>query len=237
MEYAELAHEQDRITTSILNSALADAECLKSLTKSYCIIKDMGDCIEAISDRREKNLFSHALKEYQFALFAVNQGFYRHAFSALRLSFELWLSAIEFSTNELSLRGWEKGSNDINWRRLIDNQTGVFSVNFIRAFCNNIDDRGPHYRALAERVYRECSEYVHGNASTHEELPSEFGFSRLAVIEWCEKASTIHMVNLFSFFIRYATDLPIEKKSKVENPILSVLSHIKEVRITFGADA
>lgn len=237
MEYIDLAHEQDKITSKILTQALEDSECLQALTRSYCTLNELSACIESISPRRETKLFRHAIKEYQFALFAVNQGFYRHAFGSLRLSFELWLSAIEFSANEFSMRNWEKGKNDINWRRIINPETGVFSVNFLRTFCDNIDDRGPHYRALAESVYRECSEYVHGNASTHEELPSEFVFSKQAILDWCEKSSTIHMVALFSFFCRYLSDMPEQLKKSIEEPFMDSLSHIKEVRLTFGASA
>lgn len=235
MDYAELARKQNRATTSILEASLIDTECIQELTKSYCFVSDISACALAISDRRESKIFKHALKEFQFGLSALNQGFYRHAFSALRLSFELSLSAIEFSANEISLRQWERGAHDINWSRIISSDSGVFSTNFLRAFCTGIEERGPHFRTLAEKVYRECSEYVHGNAATHEQLPDDLHYSKLCILTWCEKAITMHMVVLFAFFARYLDEMKESDRKSIEMPFLETLGHIKEVRITFGA--
>lgn len=237
MDYANLAREQHKKSAEILESALTEEVCLQALNKSYTFITDISTCIAVIERRRERALFELSLKEFQFGLFTLTQGLYRHAFSALRLSFELALSAVEFSANELSLRRWENGANDINWHRIINADTGIFSVNFVRAFMDGIDDRCPHFRTMAEKVYRECSEYVHGNASTHIALPSDLAFSKEIMLSWCEKASTINMVVLFAFFIRYLQDLDETKRKAIESPFIEALGHIPLVRLTFGAAA
>lgn len=235
MNYAELARQQNNATTSILETSLLDAECIQELTKSYCFVSDISACAHSIRNCRESKLFNHALKEFQFGLFALNQGFYRHAFSALRLSFEMSLSAIEFSANEFSLRQWERGCHDINWGRITNVDTGIFSANFLRAFCSGVAERGPHFKSISEKVYRECSEYVHGNAVTHNLLPDDFKFSKECILLWCEKALTIHMIVLFAFFSRYLQEMKEADRKEIELPFLETLGHIKEVRITFGA--
>lgn len=235
MDYAELARQQNKAATSILESSLDDPDCLQSLTKSYRYVTDISSCTSKIQTRRENKLFCHSVKEFQFGLFALNQGFYRHAFSSLRLSLELALSAVEFSTKEMSLRQWEIGAYDINWGRIINSETGVFSTNFLRIFCSGIEERGAHYRTLSEKLYRECSEYVHGNASTHTELPTEIKFSKELVLAWCDKAASVHMIVLFSFFTRYLSDMNEPERKDIEYPFLETLGHIKEVRTTFGA--
>lgn len=235
MNYAELARQQNISTSAILEESLRDKDCILALTKSYCFVNDISLCVSLVSGRRESKLILHSIKEYQFALFALNQGFYRHAFSALRLSFELALSAIEFSANEIALRQWEQGSYDVSWGRIVNPDAGIFSNNFLKSFSAGVDDKGQHFRSLAEKVYRECSEYVHGNASTHCDLPVDINFSKNCVIDWCEKAAVIHMVVLFSFFSRYLNDMTESERRKVESPFLENLGYIKSVRVIFGA--
>lgn len=237
MNYPMLARRQNDASTLVMEEALADAECIAALTRSHQFISDLTLCKSVLLARREAALLEHAMKEYQFALFALHQGFYRHAFSALRLSFELGLSAIEFSANELALRQWEAGTLDINWARLLNLDNGVFSKNFLRAFSFGIEDRGMHFRTISEKVYRECSEYVHGNSATHVELPQDLVFSKSSILAWSDKASSIHLVFLFVFFSRYVKDMDEEKRKVIEESFVDPLGYIKEVRIAFGATA
>ena len=235
MDYAELARRQNRSSTQILEESLSSDDCIVALTSNYRIVADIALCVSVIEDRREKILLEHATKEYQFALFALHQGFYRHAFSALRLSFELLLSSIEFSANELALRQWESGALDINWSRLLSLDSGVFSKNFIRAFSLGLEDRGMHFRSISEKAYRECSEYVHGNAATHAQLPPDLTFSRSSILAWSDKSQSVHIVFLFLFFARYVADMSESRRKIIEESFLESLGYIKEVRFAFGA--
>lgn len=224
-------HEQSR---QILMQTINYSETQKALNKSYCFITDISLCAQMIKEKREAKLFDLAIKEYQFSLFTLSQGMYRHAFSSLRLTLELALSAIEFSANEYSLRRWESGLNDINWQRIINLENGIFSKNFANIFNVEVADRIEHYRKLAESVYRECSEYVHGNANTHLKLPSKIEFSEENVLSWADKSSTIHMIILFTYFLRYVGDLNAESKEQLSLTFNESLGHIPSIRITFG---
>ena len=237
MHYAELARRQNRSSTAILEQSLSCADCIVALTSNYRMVADISLCMSVIPHRREKILLEHATKEYQFALFSLHQGFYRHAFSALRLSFELLLSSIEYSANELSLRQWEAGTLDINWTRLLNLDSGIFSKNFLRAFSVGLDDRGMHFRSISEKAYRECSEYVHGNAATHAELPADLTFSKASILTWSDKSNSVHLVFLFLFFSRYVADMGESERKIIEESFLDSLGYIKEVRIAFGATA
>ena len=108
-------------------------------------------------ERQNEDMLIAAMREYEFALLAVVQAQYRQAFTALRLCFELLLSAVQLSANELELRTWLRGDRDLNWSALADADTGLFSKKFARAFFEELEEQSAHYRAMAGAVYRECS--------------------------------------------------------------------------------
>jgi hypothetical protein len=171
-----------------------------------------------------------ALKEYQFALFALTNGQYRHAFIGLRLFFELSLAAIHFSAHELELRFWKKDTQDINWQRMISAENGVLSKNFISAFAPCLVDHAPGFRAIAEKVYRECSEFVHGNAHTHTTLADSFSFSPDVCKQWHDHAKSMFIVLLFAYAARSLGDLKKEEKNNLEASLTSELGHLEGLR-------
>jgi hypothetical protein len=67
---------------------------------SHIFVGEMEVWCKVLSQRREVELLKVATVEYEFALFALTQGHYRHAFKALRLVLELILQAICLSANE-----------------------------------------------------------------------------------------------------------------------------------------
>lgn len=71
---------------------------------SHSLIKDMECRSEALGSRPEGEMLKAAMSEYQFALLLLVQGQYRQAFMSLRLTMELLLGGVYFSSNELELR-------------------------------------------------------------------------------------------------------------------------------------
>ena len=169
---------------------------------SHSFISDLGKWHSLIADRPESTMLRPAISEYQFSLLAVVQGQYRQAFMALRLSFELLLGTVHFSGNEFQLRLWMKGKRDLVWNTIIDAQSGIFSKDFVGAFYAELVQEATHYRAIAETVYRECSEYVHGNALTQSTVEAHVSFQPTVFAEWHTRAKAMRLAASFALCAR-----------------------------------
>lgn len=202
---------------------------------SHSFVSDLESWHALLKDRPESYLLKAALSEYQFGLLAVVQGQYRQAFMALRLSFELLLGMAYLSANELQLRQWLRGERDLVWNALIDPESGVLSKPFIRAFFEDLMDEAPHYRAMGQEVYRECSEYVHGNSLTHTSLDGKVVFQKKVFDAWHTKAKTIRLVTSFAFCGRYVYFADADSRSKLETVLIDNLGHVPAVRRILGA--
>ncbi len=203
----------------------------ESLSKSHNFLMDYELFKHALAGRPEVAVLELALKEYQFALFALVSGQYRHAFGGLRLFFELMLSTVQFSAHEIDFRRWDKDEKDINWSSLISNETGVFSVNFIRAFNPDFTDSAKQYLAIAGTVYRECSQFVHGNSNTHKNLPNTFEFKKDIFEDWHIKAATMRLAVVFAFSARY---LNYVENNTIEPVVLDTLGHLTAVQTIYS---
>jgi hypothetical protein len=203
--------------------------------ESHGFIKDLEEWIKVLTGRPEKEMLTAALREYQLALLSLVHGQYRQAFMSLRLALELLLGGIHFSGSELELRIWLKGNRDIVWGSIINIDDGVLSKKFTGTFFEALADEAPHYRLMAESVYRECSEYVHGNAATHSGLPETVSFSKTAFESWHQKARSVRLVALFTLCTRYFLFLDTTNRNLLEAQLLDNLGHLAEVRVAFGA--
>jgi hypothetical protein len=109
----------------LLRTMAADSDALSALTKSHNFLVDYEVLRLAIADRPESTVFASAIREYEFALYAVSVGTYRHAFISLRLFLELALATVYFSASEIKYRKWVRNSEDIVWGALVDKEGGV----------------------------------------------------------------------------------------------------------------
>ena len=218
----------------VLNESFAEAHSA-SMAKSHAFVADFALWITELGTRPEVPVFQAALREYQFSLLAVSFGQYRAAFSALRLSLELCLAAILWSTNERELREWKRGQRDSNWNVLIDRENGVLSKQFIRLFSDGLAAETAQYAGSAAAVYRECSEYVHGNANTHLVLPEQISFDASSFDSWHQKASVVRLTTSFALAARYLSDLDAAARARLEAMLLDYLGHSVGVRAILGA--
>jgi hypothetical protein len=202
---------------------------------SHSFIKDLEQWYDGLSGRPESEILRAALCEYQFALLSLVQGHYRQAFMSLRLTMELLLGAVHFSGSELELRIWLKGDRDLVWAAIADESTGVFSKKFVDAFFEPLTEEALHYARIAGTVYRECSEYVHGNAATHSLLPGTITFSQSIFESWHQKARSMRLATSFALCCRYALLLDPPTRNKLEGVLLDNLGHLPEVRAMLEA--
>lgn len=219
---------------SIFEQCVTDVEVSTALTKALASIAGLEQMLNAVSDKQEYPVYIQSLQEIQYSLLSVSIGNYRHAYSSLRLFFELYLAAVEFSTNLRYFRGWVLGREDIFWNRLSDSENGVMSKNFCTLFFSELADEAPHFRNLAVTVYRECSEFVHGNPQATSTLPETLQFKKDTLLDWANKLDTMHLVIIFIFSVRYLAELPATSRENVKEHILAQIGHLEPVREIFG---
>lgn len=207
----------------------------EAMAKSHAFIDDLALWICELGTRPEVLVVQSALREYQFALLALSAGHYRAAFVALRLTLELCFAAVQWSANERELREWRLSQRDTNWAVLIDHENGILSKQFIRLFSEGLADEASTYRASAVAVYRECSEYVHGNAHTHRSIPEQLVFDNASFDAWQQKASVVRLTISFVLAARYLGDLDLPARSRLEGTLLDHLGHSVGVRVLLGA--
>jgi hypothetical protein len=227
--YIELGKKTERI----LSATLSNSD-LSLMSKNHSFISDYEKWLLVLKDRPEIDIFQNAVKEYQMALLSNNIGLYQQAFMGLRFFFERSLVAVLFSAKELDLNLWKMGDRDTYWAEITDNDNGLFSQKFCKAFFPELKDEIAHFKAISQKVYRECSEYVHGNKKVLGKIPSVLEYSEELLVEWNQKAEVINRVLLFVFCLRYLKalkeegikeiSLSIQEEFKGINPIIDSIN-------------
>jgi hypothetical protein len=208
--------------------------CDKELAAFHAKITDLSVWLKALEGQRETEIYKNAFKEYEFALFCLVQGFYRQAFSSLRLFMELTLAGIQLSANEFDMRLWFAGKKDTNWNAILDLDKGVFAKNFVEAFCSELIEESKHIRSTSEKLYRECSEYVHGNHAASLTLPEGVAFSKPSFLLWSEKAKSTFLVIHYALSVRYIKELKKDFFEKIEPVLNDEIGHIKGFEFIFN---
>ena len=228
--YQQLHRASGAVLAKSFGRSHADA-----MSKAHAFVNDLARWISELGARPEGSVLEAALREYQFALLALSIGFYRAAFAALRLSLELVFATVQWSANEREFREWRRGDRDSNWKSLVDHETGVLSKQFVRLFSEELADEAGVYRASAAAVYRECSEYVHGNAQANQSLPEHLAFDEPSFEAWTLKASVVRLCISFVLAARYLSDFDGAARSRLESALLDHLGHSVGVRGLLGA--
>lgn len=219
---------------AIMAECVADEPTFALHVASHNVLKDFELMLRVIAGP-ERSIFMQACREYQYSLEAVLFGNYRHAFSSLRLAFELFTAAIYFSANQMKMHLWLQGHDDLWWSTLTDSDKGVFSHNFMKAFNPSLGQYRSQYSGLAATVYRECSEYVHGNPGTHEDTALVIAYDSKRSQSFHDKVSTVRLCVLFQFVSRYLPELGGSNKESVEPLVLEAFGNLPEIQSTFGA--
>ncbi|BBD07716.1 hypothetical protein [Desulfovibrio ferrophilus] len=129
---------------------------------STCI----SDFSSQINDINDKNMLAKVCSQLEYSYINLAYGMYRQAFSSLRLAMEMGLGAAFFSVHKLEQYEWVNGRADIIWSKLTDKNNGVLSKRYALAFFPELEGYIEEYNKKATSVYRQLSEYVHGNNET-----------------------------------------------------------------------
>lgn len=175
-----------------------------------------------------------ALREYALSLLCVATGLYKQAMESLRFSLEYTLFAVMLSSHELNYRLWKAHRKDENWSETIHAETGVYGSVFIQAFAPELDGHRASLQTLARNVYRECSEYVHGNYEVMQDTPLQLEYRETFFNNFLDKADSVAYLITFALTIRFWDALKDDFLAAMETPIMSYLGTIPEIIALYG---
>ncbi|WP_347332628.1 hypothetical protein [Marinimicrobium locisalis] len=205
-----------------------------SLTELFQFSEDLNIWLELLSDRTDRTILVSAIQEFELGFQAVVGGQYRYSFIAQRYFLEQIFRFIYLSTNELHLRHWKLGLRDISWGALVDKENGILSKVFIRAFYPEVEVEGDHLIKVASKLYRESSEFIHGNFNKIEELPNNLEFHSSLLGRWIDFMETCKFVALFLLFMRFSKDIDKQGMARLEDMAKEELGGIEEFNILFA---
>lgn len=196
---------------------------------SVCLL-EFADCI---NEKSEKELLRVVCSQVDISAFSVSLGLYRQGFSSLRLAFELGLGLIYLSAFKLEQYEWLRGQGDIKWARIIDRENGVLSQRFVLAFFPDLQNEVDEYRQKAELIYRELSEFVHGNYETWAESGLVIQENSSLLNRYFDYFQQIKSVLLFCLCCRYLQSIP---EDKIDTMIFinEEMGHVDAIRILIG---
>lgn len=183
-------------------------------------------------------LVKKAQTECTYSIFMCSQGFYGEAITNLRQFLEHMLFAIWLSTNDYAYRLWKAGQYDMSWARIMEDQDGIFSKKFIRMYAVDLnEDRSMELISISREVYRECSEFIHGNFEKISILSNGVAYNEKAFDCYIKIFSSIQYVICVALFIRFRHVLDnSEILEKLEPVIADNLNMLSEVQLLFNLE-
>jgi hypothetical protein len=232
--YAELQAGSARVLETTLGDPFVSVHA-----SALAQVSDLTEWLTVLDARRSYFVppLQASVRELQFGLLLVAQGHYRQAFAALRFVLEHTLAAVAFSSNELEFRLWQADHYDITWGHLSGDE-GVLSQRFVLAFGDeDWQDVAREFRERARIVYRNCSQYVHGNASTAEDVPSVISFSEVTFRAWHEACNEVMAICHAALAIRFLTSFTETELAALEPVLLEYLGDREQFRRYLEAEA
>lgn len=200
-------------------------------------INDFTAWIDCLQHMPQSILFQSALNECATANLFCSQGLYKHAMISLRLCLEHCLYAIYMSSNDFYFRRWKSGQEDMRWGSIKDKNTGIFSKSFIRAYAPEFEERSTELNTIVENVYRECSEYVHGNYDKLNYLPGKAEFSEKMLSQYIKSFHSISYLLSIALVIRFKEYIVNEALlGRLEDPIMHNIGMLGEIQLLYGRD-
>ncbi len=224
-----------RVNDNIDTTLKTENAFYSQLTKNRSFVEDYTKWLEILDKRPEIEIYKNALKVYQEAFGNMLMGLYQPAFMGLRYFLERTLSGVYFSGSEIELRTWMIGQRDTYWSEVIGSaksdgeektsksktsedknmNKGLFSTKFTRAFFPEIEKAAVSFLGQTSMVYRECSEFVHGNPEAIRKVGLSIDYSEELVTKWNDCADTVARCILYAFMMRYWCFIESVDKSKV----------------------
>jgi hypothetical protein len=205
----------------------------RNLNDLFQFLDELSTWESLLNKRNDTTLLISAIKEFELCFQAVLSGQYRYAFMAQRYFLEQMARFVYLSTNELYLRHWKLGIRDVSWASLVDKDNGIFSTNFIRAFFPDAESQGGQFITLSSKLYRESSEFVHGNFDKENIMPDKIIFQIDMLKKWLDYMESVKLIVTFLLFMRFSKDLNPSEFEKLEDLAKEELSGINGFEILF----
>jgi hypothetical protein len=216
---------------TVLEKTLEDPARVSSVHSEE--ISDLANWCKLLRGRSEISVLQNAVQEISFGLYALVIGSYRHAFASLRLALEQSLLSIHFSVNRLELAEWQRADYDTNWSSLTGDN-GVFSPRYAKSFYPDLKTHVDNYNNSTKQLYRELSEFVHGNSSSWEWTPKKISFDQTVVNDWMAKTSKVAEAITFALVLRFTHELDEQQKAEISDRVITRLGHIEPIRVAYG---
>lgn len=222
--YLKIHHNlQENIQTSLSSS------CYTQFAGASAFIDDYGLWQKWIAEKYKVEIFSLALSEYETALLLALQSLYKQAFNSLRACLEHTLFGIQLTTNLFQYLNWKQDGRDVYWSEITDLDSGLFSSRYISVFFPELDSSSKLILELAKCVYRECSQFTHGNYGAWKTIKHPPVYSELMFKKFLDEVESIKYITEYAFFVRFIKELPKEKIVDFDSQIREYLGHLREV--------
>ncbi len=214
-----------------------NSSCVEDFRQCFLFVKDFSVWIECLDAIPQSILLKSSINECAIANLFCSQGLYKQAMASLRLCLEHCLYAIQLSSDDFSFRRWKAGQEDMKWASITDSEFGIFGKTFIRAYAPEFEDRSSELSRTAINVYRECSEYIHGNYSKLNCLPGQNEFNQELLSKYISCFQSIAYLISISLVIRFK-EFIIESKMLItlEPPIMHNIDMLPEIQLLYSKD-
>jgi hypothetical protein len=223
--YAALAERAGRVRAAVFAN-------VQIVARGHRHIEDFTIWRQILEKRTEVVSLTYAIQELQTGVYAAISGLYRPAYVSLRLALELTLGTVFFSANRLNLEEWRSGVGDLHWATVTDANNGVLSARYVKAFFPELGSL-TDAQTLASSVYRELSEFVHGNLHTLLSTPESVVFDPKLHNRYFELLTEVSYLGNLALVLRYLCELDKDSLARVEPHLLEQLGHIGPIRDVF----
>lgn len=199
------------------------------ITSANAFIDDFALWVEWIGTKYGIEIFELAISEYRISILFCLQSLYKQAFTSLRACLEHTMFGILLSTNIYEYLNWKKNKKDVYWSEIINQDNGPFSQNYFSLFFPELQLSSQLILDLTKRVYRESSEYIHGNYSIWKSTNTHGIYDEKLLKNFFDNLKSVQYIIEFSLFIRFIKEIPSDKISIFEPQINDHLGHFKEV--------
>ncbi|QXE36672.1 hypothetical protein KQY30_23100 [Streptomyces sp. GMY02] len=195
---------------------------------------DLAAWLGVLESKPESQQLRSAHRDFGLAFYAAMSGLYRQAFSSLRSFLEVTVGATYLSSLEFKRRQWVSGILDISWSSITSKDDGLYSTPFLKEFCPEAIEEREEMHEKLRQAYRRCSEYIHGNVSTSQLLPTNISYREDIAKEWLSVATSTLTAVIHCLMVRYYKDLPETGKGAVEGSLEDHFSHLISARQLLG---